>query len=138
MPEDEDTTQQRGPEEMARLIQADGRYPLDAFEFLHDALETAARTVHGKSPAEPGKRHVSGQQLCESLRDLAIQRWGLLAPTVLGRWRIHSTLDFGNMVYLLVNNGFMQKTDEDSLDDFRDVYDFTKAFNVKVQFDLKE
>lgn len=42
------------------------------------------------------------------------------------------------MVYLLVDNGFMQKTDEDSLDDFRSVYEFEQAFRIRVQFDLKE
>jgi uncharacterized repeat protein (TIGR04138 family) len=123
---------------MAKLIREDGRYPLEAFEFLHDALETAAQKVHGDAPAEPGQRHVSGAQLCNALRDLAIQRWGPLAKTVLRRWRIRSTLDFGQMVYLLVNHDFMQKTPQDSLDDFRDVYDFDKAFRVKPAFEVKE
>lgn len=128
----------KGPEEMARLILQDGRYPLEAFEFLHDALETAAKKVHGEGPAEPGQRHVSGNQLCQSLRELAIQRWGPLAKTVLRRWRIRSTLDFGQMVYLLVNHDFMQKTPQDSLEDFRDVYDFEKAFRVRPAFEMKE
>ena len=42
------------------------------------------------------------------------------------------------MVYLLVTIGFMQKTEEDSLEDFRNVFDFDKAFRIRVQFDLKE
>jgi len=61
-----------------------------------------------------------------------------LALTVLRRWRIGSTIDFGHMVYLLVNNDFMQKTDEDSLEDFRDVYDFGAAFPTRGDFELKE
>jgi uncharacterized repeat protein (TIGR04138 family) len=128
----------KGPEEMARLIREDGRYPLEAFEFLHDALENAAQKVHGEGPAEPGQRHVTGAQLCQALRAVAIERWGPLAKTVLRRWRIRSTLDFGNMVYLLVNNEFMQKTPQDSLEDFRDVYSFDKAFRVKPAFEVKE
>jgi uncharacterized repeat protein (TIGR04138 family) len=128
----------KGPEAMAQLILADGRYPLDAFEFLHDGLETTARRIHGEGMTEPGKRHVSGTQLCEGLRDLAIERWGPLARTVLRRWGIRQTLDFGNMVYLLVNNGFMQKTDQDSVEDFRDVYDFDEAFAVRPRFEMKD
>ena len=32
------------------------------------------------------------------------------------------------MVYLLVENELMGKTEDDSLEDFRDVYDFDEAF----------
>jgi len=128
----------RSGEAMAKLILDDGRYPLDAFEFLHQGLERAAQEVHGDERREPGQRHVSGAQLCQSLRELALQRWGSLARTVLARWGIHGTLDFGQMVYLLVNNDFMQKTEQDSVEDFRDVYDFDKAFGVATCFTLKE
>jgi len=135
---DESEQAARGPQEMAQVILADGRYPLDAFEFLHEGLELAARARYGDDQSKPGQRHVSGAQLCESLREHAIQRWGPLARTVLDHWGIRSTLDFGRMVYLLVNNGFMQKTDEDSLEDFREVFDFDKAFRVRVTFELRE
>jgi len=128
----------RSGQAMARLILEDGRYPLDAFEFLHQGLERAAQAVHGDQRREPGQRHVSGAQLCHSLRKLALQRWGPLARTVLRRWGVRETLDFGKMVYLLVNNGFMQKTDQDSVEDFRDVYDFDEAFAVATAFTLKE
>lgn len=138
MTEASEHSEPKSPEAMAKLILADGRYPLDAFEFLHEGLELAARVQYGDESAEPGHRHVSGAQLCESLRDHAIQRWGPLARTVLDHWRIRSTLDFGEMVYLLVNNGFMQKTEQDSLDDFRDVFEFDPAFHVRVSYDLKE
>ncbi|NLF30563.1 MAG: hypothetical protein GX591_06715 [Planctomycetes bacterium] len=128
-----------GPEAMTRLILTDGRYPLDAFEFLHEGLELAARTRYGEKPAaEGGHRHVSGEQLCQSLRKHALRRWGPLARTVLAHWGIHSTMDFGEMVYLLVDNGFMQKTDEDSIEDFRDVFDFKQALRVRPRYELKD
>ena len=127
-----------GPEAMTRLILADGRYPLDAFEFLHEGLELAAQTRYGDELSEGGHRHVSGEQLCQGLRSHAIRRWGPLARTVLAHWGIHSTLDFGEMVYLLVDNGFMQKTADDSLEDFRDVFDFKQAFRVRPHYDLKD
>jgi len=122
---------------MEQVIRDDGRYPPDAFAFLHEGLTKAVKAVHGQPEQETSpRRHVTGKQLCESLRDLAMGRWGMLAKLVLSRWNIRSTTDFGNMVYLLVNNGFMRKTDEDSLEDFRDVYDFTAAFDFKDQFDI--
>ncbi len=74
-------------------------------------------------------RHVSGQQLCWGLRDLALQKWGLMASSVLKRWNIASTADFGRIVFALVNNGCLQKQPSDSPEDFKDVYDFAEAFD---------
>jgi len=123
---------------MEEVIREDGRWPAEAFGFLHDGLKRAVSGMHGPdatAPAMPGQekaRHVTGRQLCEALRDLAVDRWGLLARTVLARWNIHATIDFGNMVYLLVENRFMRKTEEDSVEDFRDVYSFDEVFDVKI------
>jgi uncharacterized repeat protein (TIGR04138 family) len=85
--------------------------------------------VHGDE-AGPGPRHVSGQQLCEALRRVALERWGLLAGEVLAHWNIRRTRDFGDMVYLLISLGVMGKQDSDRLEHFDDVYDFDEAFGV--------
>ena len=60
---------------------------------------------------------------------MAIRRWGLVAKTVLASWNIRTTLDFGRIVYALIDNDMMQKTEGDSLEDFRDVFDFDQAFS---------
>jgi uncharacterized repeat protein (TIGR04138 family) len=72
---------------------------------------------------------VSGQQLCEGLRMYAIEQWGMMAGTVLRRWNLRGTVDFGRIVFALVDGGLMHKTERDKLDDFRDVYDFDRAFD---------
>ena len=124
---------------MEDLIRRDGRYPPEAYAFLHDGLTKAVRDTYGEPAAESSRqRHVSGRQLCQALRDLAVERWGMLARTVLGQWNIRGTIDFGNMVYLLVEHGFMRKTDEDSLEDFRDVYCFERDLRPGDEFDLKD
>lgn len=122
---------------MDEVIREDGRYPPEAFGFLHEGLTRAVKEIYGDEETV-GQRHVTGPQLCQSLRELAAERWGMLARTVLAGWNVHGTIDFGNMVYLLVDNAFMRKTDEDSLEDFRDVYDFDEAFRMKGEFELKE
>ena len=109
----------------------DGRYPLGAYEFLHHGLEHTTRRCRG-SAAPTTPRHVTGQQLSEGLRDLAIERWGALAPLVLRSWNIRSTLDFGRMVFLLIDLKLMGKQDTDRLDDFDEVYDFDSAFDAYV------
>jgi len=124
---------------MEEVIRADGRYPPEAYAFLHEGLARAVKAAHGEEAAEPaGQRHVTGRQLCLAMRDLAVERWGLLAPTVLARWNIRSTIDFGNMVYLLIRHSFMKRTEGDSIEDFRDVFDFATAFDASGQFELKE
>ena len=133
-------------ENMEEVIRRDGRYPPEAFGFLHDGLNHAVEFVHGDRSAEldpedpegPNGNHVSGQELCWALRDLALKRWGMLAQTVLRRWNVRRTIDFGNMVYLMIEHGFMRKTEEDSIEDFRDVFDFDEALQFQDEFELKE
>ncbi len=121
---------------MEQVIRGDGRYPMEAYAFLHEALNEAVKKCHGE--AGLGPKHVTGRQLCEALRDLALDRWGMMARTVLAKWNIRETLDFGNMVYLLVEYGFMKKTEEDSIEDFRNVFSFNEAFSGSGEFELKE
>ena len=120
------------------VIREDGRYPLEAFEFLREGLNRAVKEHCKGKEVEPAGRHVTGSQICLALRDLALEQWGMLARTVLERWNIRGTIDFGNMVYLLIRHGFMRKTREDSIDHFRDVYDFAEAFDHVDHFETKQ
>lgn len=83
-------------------------------------------------------RHVSGQQLCTGIRDLAMERWGLMAGVVLHHWHIHATEDFGRMVFALVDSGHLQKRPEDSLDDFKKVFDFRTGFDGAYEIQLRQ
>ena len=104
-----------------------GPYPPEAYDFVQRGLAHTAQIVHGeKDPADD--RHVSGQQLCLGLKDFAIKQYGLLARTVLNRWNIQRTDDFGRIVFGMIDQGLMRKTDEDTLEDFRGVYDFGEVF----------
>ena len=124
---------------MDEVIRSDGRYPPEAYGFLHESLARAIKSAHGVDiPGAGGQHHVSGRQICEAARDLAIERWGMLAEVVLGRWNIRGTIDLGNMVYLLINHGMWRKTEQDSLEDFRDVFDFGSALLPAMDFELKE
>lgn len=115
-------------ETLIRAIREDGRYPPEAYEFLHQGLDFTARRLFGES-ATSRPRHVSGQQLCEGLRDLALQRWGFMARVVLSEWNIRATRDFGEMVFFLIDRGLMGRQESDTLEDFTDVYSFRQAFD---------
>lgn len=92
---------------------------------LPEHLTALIRSAGG---CEKLNRHVTGKQLCLALRDLALQRWGMLARTVLESWGVRSTRDFGRIVFAFIEHGLMQKQPSDCLEDFDRVYDFDDAF----------
>jgi uncharacterized repeat protein (TIGR04138 family) len=113
-----------------------GVYPIAAYEFVQQGLAYTVSQVYG--PLSKGAvRHITGQQLCEGLRQLASRRWGYLARAVLGHWNITSTMDFGRIVFSLARHGVMATTPQDRLEDFRTVYDFARAFESAYKFPTK-
>ncbi len=108
-------------------------YPIEAFAFVREGLNYAVEAVHDDPESLPeDERHISGQQLCMGLRDMAITKYGLLAPVVFEHWGVTETVHFGEIVFSLVRNGLMSKTDEDRLEDFENVYRFSETFDPKV------
>ena len=93
---------------------------------LPEEIEEAIDSAGG---CEKINRHVSGRQLCWGLRDYALQRWGLLARTVLESWRVKGTRDFGKIVFGFIDFDLMRKRPEDAVEDFDEVYSFTEAFD---------
>jgi uncharacterized repeat protein (TIGR04138 family) len=73
-------------------------------------------------------RHISGCELAAGCRDLAIERYGPMARSVLEYWGLRGTRDFGEIVFALVELGILVKQDGDSLDDFDGVFGFAEAF----------
>jgi uncharacterized repeat protein (TIGR04138 family) len=123
-----------------------GLYPVDAFSFVEQGLSYTVAKIHGElaaasqnpqAEANDPSRHISGQQLCEGLRQFALLQWGLLARTVLRRWNITCTYDFGRIVFALVSAQRMQKTEHDNIEDFRDVFDFKVAFESDYRIEHK-
>lgn len=106
---------------LKEIVAKDPRYRPDAYRFVFEALEHTIRKLGER-------RHVTGKELCEGLRDLARQQFGGLARMVLHGWGIRRTEDVGELVFNLVQAGLMGKTDQDTRDDFRDGFDFSKAF----------
>ncbi len=96
------------------------------------------RAIDEVGGVEALNRHVTGQQLCVTLRDIAIERWGLLARSVLEHWGVYSTLDFGRIVFALVDNQILSKQPTDSLRDFDRVFDFAEAFDRRYRIQIEK
>lgn len=115
-------------EKIQKLIDLKPDYKFEAYSFVLAALHYTMMSL--KSP-----RHISGGEFCDGLRRYAIDQFGPLARTVLEYWGIKKTVDFGKIVFALVDVGLMRKTEEDSLNDFTDIYDFETAFSNKMIFE---
>lgn len=115
-----------GPEKaIEQIVEEVGLYPMEAYEFVQRGLHYTVQRIHAQGKGEEEPRHVNGRELSEGLRDYALMQWGMMARSVLNRWNILRTEDFGRIVFALVENGYMSTTEEDSLDDFRGVFDFS-------------
>ena len=117
-----------------RIIPRDKRYELGAYRFMYEAL-TFTQEMLGIDPGEAKaeRRHVSGQQLLEGIRKLALKLFGPLAPTVFRSWGVQRTADFGEIVFNLVEAGLMGKTESDARSDFANGYDFDEAFGDSAE-----
>lgn len=112
-----------------KIIEKDPRYKAEAYLFLMSALNFTVSRFE-----EP--RHVTGQELSSGIKDYAIEQFGPMARMVLEHWGICQTEDLGNIVYNLIDAKLLSKTETDSIDDFKDVYDFRDAFDKPTYYRL--
>lgn len=119
------------------VLLANGHYPPEAFAFVQRGLAFTVEKL-GRQDRPEGERHVTGQELCVGLRELAVKEWGRLARPVLTHLNIRRTDDFGKMVFYLIDNSLMQKRPEDAVEDFFGVYDFAEAFDGPYRIDLSQ
>lgn len=113
-------------EALDSIVASDPRYHRDAYVFLRDALDYTTK-AQKKIKGAP-VRHVAGPELLDGVRQYALKEFGPMVVTVLSYWGIRNTEDFGHMVFNLIGAGIFGKTDEDSIEDFKGVYDFNEAF----------
>jgi uncharacterized repeat protein (TIGR04138 family) len=109
-----------------KIVAADPRYQREGYFFLREALDYTQKMV-GKSKKDE-VRHVSGQELLSGIREYGLSQFGPMTLTVLEEWGIRSCEDFGEMVFNMVTNNLLAKTEKDSRDDFKDGYNFEDAF----------
>jgi len=113
-------------EALESIVATDARYQREAYIFLRDALDFT--TKHQKKVKAATVRHVSGPELLDGIRRYALKEFGPMVVTVFENWGIRSCEDIGHMVFNLIGAGIFGKTDQDSIEDFKAVYDFQDAF----------
>ena len=145
------------PPSIIQLLQKDRRYKLEAYSFVRDALayaqdvlrmgveqpieiepEVSDEAEFEQQAAPRLERHLTGGQLCEAIRLYALEQYGYMAKVVLDSWGVHTTSDFGEIVYNLIKIDYMKQAKTDRREDFDDVYDFDEAFRQQFQISMPE
>jgi len=130
---------------IAAIREHDPRYAYEAYLFMLEALNftqqaaTAANDANAGSTGDRnGPKHVSGRQLLDGVRGYAREEFGLMAATVLRLWGVRATMDVGEIVFNLIEAGLLSKTDSDSREDFRDVFDLGQSLGEDYPMALSD
>lgn len=129
---------------IADICKQDKRYDMMAYYFVRQALDhtlysmktqpnttpSIKEVLSGKTNPEAYEEepHVSGQQLLEGIRMFVLEQYGPLSLMVLNHWGIRECSDFGHIVFNMVDKDILGRSKDDKPEDFRDGYDFKKAF----------
>ena len=108
------------------ILTKDRRYGEDAYYFVNEAVLFSAE--YFSKPEFGQSRHLSGPELLQGMREFTLSEFGSMSRAVLRRWGIETTLDFGHVVFNLIDAGVLAASPTDKLGDFDDVYDFNEAF----------
>jgi uncharacterized repeat protein (TIGR04138 family) len=124
---------------LEELVRHNERYACEAYEFVFAALAHTQQML-GRTPPPEGQaakdHHVSGPQLLDGIRDLALREFGLMARTVFRLWGVNATADFGEIVFNLIEAGLMSKSDHDTRTDFHNVFDLDDALVRAYRIDV--
>jgi uncharacterized repeat protein (TIGR04138 family) len=111
------------------IVEKDPSYKFEAYTFVLAALHDTVNRL--KKP-----RHITGRELAMGIRKYALDQFGPMAKTVLYHWGVRQTLDFGKIVFALIDVQLLTKQPEDKLEDFEKVYEFDEAFGkYKIEDD---
>ena len=113
-------------EVLDEILADDPRYAKNAYYFVRKALDFTVQTLAQKAKRPVG--HISGAQLLEGFRVYTLEQFGPMSFSVLESWGMNETMDVGAIIFNLVEHGVLGKTEKDSIEDFKNVYTFSEAF----------
>ena len=113
------------------MCRQDNRYKPESYLFVLAGLHFTVTQL-------PEPRHITGQELLKGLKLYGLEQFGPLALQVFQHWGVQTTQDFGRIVFNLVDAKLLRKTEEDRLEDFREVYDFAEAFDPQPLYRLAD
>ncbi len=122
-------------EAVDKIVHEDPRYAPEAYEFISKAV---VFTMLNLGRDKSANHHVTGRELLEGFRQYAIQEFGPMAGEILRSWGLADSTAVGNVVFNLVNRQLLGKSENDTITDFKDGFDFEKAFAEPFKSDVSE
>lgn len=111
------------------ICKEDARYDRKAYTFIRQGLDHTVKEIRKKDAEKAQRsRHVTGPELLDGLRLYALEQYGPLTKTVLNAWGVKRCVDFGELVFNLIEYNVFSKTENDRREDFADIYTFEDAF----------
>lgn len=100
------------------IIKRDPRYKDGAYYFVSQAVPVIAKDIMDKAGITDPHYHITGQELVNGMINLLHEKYGCLAKDVVEFWGINDTLDFGNIVFNLIDENLLSASANDSIEDF--------------------
>ena len=109
-------------------------YAPEAYDFMRAGLEHAANHYcKGKTNV-----HLTAEQLYLGACSYALEEYGPLALNVLNFWGINSGVDFGRIVYNLIEVGIFGKQKEDKQEEFDVLPNLEEVLNAPYHVEMPE
>ena len=113
-------------EELARR---DREYATEAYHFVFEALDY----VSEQPVSLRATHHITVQELLKGIRQLALEQFGPLARCVFESWGVYRTEDFGEVVFRLIGNDLLNRSDDDHKEDFVNAFSFREEFEERYR-----
>ena len=110
-----------------QIVEKYPEYHPDAYRFILSGLNFTIKEI-----GKPG--HVTGQDLSRGIMSHANEEFGPMARTVFDHWGLQETLDFGKIVYNMIEAQLMSRQETDTIEDFKDVVDFDEYFSEPYDY----
>ena len=106
---------------MREIASSDAALTFEAYKFVSEAVSHA---IH--KHRTPGcVRHVGASEIMEASAELAYNTYGLIGDEVLRGWGLKSPVDFGRVVFNLIEHRVLSRSENDNPEDFELEFDMS-------------
>ncbi len=112
--------------EVRKILEREERYAEDAYYFVQRAVRYTQKLKTRSAEGPAG--HISCKDLLSGIRRFSLHEFGPLGMRVFAEWGIHNTEDFGNIVFEMAEQGILGISEDDRIEEFRDIFDFHDVF----------
>jgi uncharacterized repeat protein (TIGR04138 family) len=108
------------------IVIQDTRYSFDGYVFINEAVIYTVKKSE-ESRMENESSHISGPELLNGVMEYALKNFGPTAYSVFCEWGILDSMAIGNIVFNMIEHRILSRSENDSIKDFENAFDFETA-----------